>query len=116
MRSPFSFISSNVRVVMLDMFPFQLGDLPPPEIAVAKLRMRNRQVLTAHGLGAEAHDVEVEGPRPPALAPLPAPLRLDRPAVCPQLRRGERGLEQNHLVQIGRLRNRPDGRRLLDAR
>src|SRR6266545_7282000 len=111
MRSPFSFISSNVRVVMLDMVPFQLGDFPPPEIAVLQLRMRNRQVLAPHGLGAEPHDVEIQGPRSPTLAPLSAPLRLDRQAVCPQLRRGERGLEQNHLVQIPRLRNRPKGSR-----
>src|SRR5258705_2235412 len=105
MRSPFSFISSKVRVVMLDMFPFQLGDFPLPEIAVRELRMRNRQVPTPHRLGAEAHDIEVERPRAPPLAPRSAPLRLDRQSVRPELRRRERGLEENHLVQIRRPRN-----------
>jgi len=118
MRSPFSFISSNVRVVMLDMFPFQLGDFSLPEIAVRELRMRNRKVLTPHRLGAEAHDVEVERPRPPAVSPLAlsSPLRLDRPALREQLLGRERGLEQNHLVQIRRLRNRADRRGFLDLR
>src|SRR5690242_1340163 len=118
MRSPFAFISSNVRVVMLDMFPFQLGDFALPEIAVGELRMRNREVLTPHRVRAEAYDVEVEGPRSPALrvhAPSP-PLRLDRPALLEQRLRRECSLEQNHLVQIRRLRNRADRRCFLDLR
>src|SRR5258706_4956081 len=102
MRSPFSFISSKVRVVMLDMFPFQLSDFSLPEIAVLELRVRNREVLTPHRLGTEAHDVEVERPRSPPLAPRSAPLRLDRPALRQQLFGRERGLEENHLVQIRR--------------
>jgi len=118
MRSPFSFISSNVRVVMLDMFPFQLGDFSLPEIAVGELRMRNREVLTPHRLGAEAHDIEVERPRSPAVFPvaLSSLLRLDRPALLEQGLGRKRGLEENHLVQIRRLRNRADRRRFLDLR
>src|SRR5712691_976434 len=118
MRSPFSFISSNVRVVMLGMFPFQLGDFALPEIAVLELRMRNREVLTPHGPGTEADDIEIERPRSPTLpcpsAALSPPLRLDRPAFRQQRLGLERGLEENHLVQIRRLRNRPERRRFLD--
>src|SRR5258707_5142390 len=52
-------------------------------------------VPTPHRLGAEAHDIEVERPRAPPLAPRSAPLRLDRQAVRQELRRRERGLEEN---------------------
>src|ERR1700704_6142756 len=107
MRSPFSFISSNARVVMLDMFPFQLGDFPLPEIAVRKLRMRNRQGRLPHCFVAIPHDIEIERPRSPALASFPAPLRLNATAVFQERRRLQGGLEQNHLVQIWGLRNRP---------
>src|SRR5262245_64931247 len=106
MRSPFSFISSSVRVVTLAMSPFQLGDFAPPEIAVGQLRMRKRQLPTPYSLGAVPHDVEVQRPRPPALAALSAPLRLDRPAVRQQRGRLETRFEQNHLVQKRGLRNR----------
>src|SRR5205809_3915956 len=116
MRSPFSFISSNVRVVTLGMFSFQLGDFALPEIAVRKLGVRNRQVRFPHQLVAVAHDIEVEGPRSPALATFPSPLGFDAPAMCQERSRRQCGFEQNHLVQIWRLRNRSDGRRLLDSR
>src|SRR5258708_33037979 len=117
MRSPFSFISSNVRVVMLGMFPFQLGDFALPEIAVLELRVRNREVLTPHGPSTEADDIEIERPWSPALplprAALSPPLRLDRPAFRQQRRGLERGLEENHLVQIRRLCSPADRRPLL---
>src|SRR6266481_2652946 len=118
MRSPFSFISSNPRVVTLDMFPFQLGDFAPPEIAVPKLRVRNRQVRLADRLVPIANDIEVERPRSPALASFSAPLRLDATAVFEERRRLQRSFEQDHLVQIRRLRNRPPPERcrLLDTR
>src|SRR2546430_12017319 len=116
MRSPFSFISSNARVVTLDMVSFQLGDFALPEIAVRKLRMRNRQVRLPHRFVAVPHDIEVERPRSPALASFSAPLRLDPAAVLQKRRRYQRGFEQNHLVQIRRLRNRPEWRRLPDPR
>src|SRR6266852_6585 len=105
MRSPFSFISSNARVVTLDMFPFQLGDFALPEIAVRKLWVRNRQIRLPHRFVAIPYDIEVERPRPPALASFSAPLRLDAAAVLEQRRRLHCGFEQNHLVQIRRLRN-----------
>src|SRR5258705_2917497 len=105
MRSPFSFISSNVRVVTLDMFSFQLGDFALPEIAVRKLGVRNRQVRLPHRLVAEAYDIEVEGPRSPALATFATTLGLDRPTVSQELGRLQARFEQNHLVQIRRLRN-----------
>jgi len=116
MRSPFSFISSNARVVTLDMFSFQLGDFALPEIAVRKLGMRNRQVRLPHLLVAEADDIEVEGPRSPALATFATTLGLDRPTVSQELGRLQARFEQNHLVQIRRLRNRPERRCLLDLR
>ncbi len=114
MRSPFSFISSRVRVVTLDMFSFQLGDFTLPEIAVRKLGVRNRQVRLPHHLVAVAHDIEVEGPRSPALATFPPPLRFDAPAVHQERSRRQRRFEQNHLVQIRRLRNRPERLCLFD--
>src|SRR5258707_12476918 len=114
MRSPFSFISSNVRVVTLDMFSFQLGDFALPEIAVRKLGVRNRQVRLPHRLVAEAYDIEVEGPRSPALATFATTLGLDRPTVSQELGRLQARFEQNHLVQIRRLRNRPARRFLPD--
>src|SRR6266508_3688958 len=116
MRSPFSFISSNVRVVTLDMLSFQLGDFALPEIAVRKLGVRNRQVRLPHHLVAVAHDIEVEGPRSPALATFPSPLRFDVPAMYQERSRRQRGFEQNHLVQIRRLRNRPERLCLFDSR
>src|SRR3989442_8058678 len=103
MRSPFSFISSNPRVVTLDMFPFQLGNFAPPEIAVRQLRVRNRQVRLADRLVPIPHDIEVERPRSPALASFSAPLRLDAAAGFPPRRGLPCGFEQNHLVQIRRL-------------
>jgi len=114
MRSPFSFISSNARVVTLDMFPFQLGDFALPEIAVRELRVRNRQVRLSHRHVAVPHDIEVEGPRPPPLAACSAPLGFDAAAVRQERRRLQGGFEQNHLVQIWWLRNGSEGRRLLD--
>jgi len=98
------------------MFPFQLGDFALPEIAVRKLRVRNRQVRLLHRPVAVPHDIEVEGPRPPTLAAFSAPLDLDAAAVLEEGRRLQGGFEQNHLVQIWRLRNRSEGRRLLDSR
>src|SRR5258707_2611296 len=105
MGSPFSFISSNARVVTLDMFSFQLGDFALPEIAVRKLGVRNRQVRLPHRFLAEAHDIEVEGPRSPGLATFATTLGLDRPTVSQELGRLQARFEQNHLVQIRRLRN-----------
>src|SRR5881396_2653739 len=108
MRSPFSFISIKSRVVTLDMLTFQLRDLAPPELAIGELRMRNRQVRLSDSLVSVTHDVEVEGPRPPALAPFPASFRLDRQTPREQLRRRQGRLEQHHLIQERRLRHRPD--------
>ena len=116
MRSPFSYISSRVRVVTLDMFSFQLGDFTLPEIAVRKLGVRNRQVWLPHHLLAVAHDIEVEGPRSPALATFPSPLRFDAPAMDQERSRRQRSFEQNHLVQVRRLRNRPERLCLFDPR
>src|SRR5438876_7771225 len=97
MRSPFSFISSNVSVVMLDMFPFQLGDFPLPEIAVGQLGMGDRQPRLPHGALAVANDVEIEGPRSPPLAAFPAPLRLDRETIRQQLGRAQRQIGRAHV-------------------
>jgi hypothetical protein len=97
------------------MFPFQLGDFALPEIAVRQLRVRNGQVRLSHRHVAVPHDIEVEGPRPPPLAAFSAPLALDAAAVLEERRRLQGGFEQNHLIQIWRLRNRSEGRRLLDS-
>src|SRR6185503_4339225 len=116
MRSPFSFISSRVRVVMLVMLTIQLGDFALPEIAVGQLGMWNRQIRFSHDARYIAYDVEIQRARSPALAAFSTPLRLDRPAICQELGRAETRFEQHHLVQIRRLRNRTQRRRLVDSR
>src|SRR6185436_13212494 len=100
MRSPFSFISSSARVVMLGMRTIQLGDFALPEIAVRQLGMWNRQIGFPHDARSVAYDVDIQGARSPPLAALPAPLRFYRPALRQQVRRAETRFEQHHLVQI----------------
>src|SRR5882672_3479557 len=104
MRSPFSFMRSRSTVVSAVGFfssamghrgDFQLGNLAQPEITPRKLGMRDRQAGLVHDAGAEPHDVEVERPRAPALAPLAAALALDRSALCQQLLRREGGFEEH---------------------
>jgi hypothetical protein len=97
------------------MFPFQLGDFAPPEIAVGQLRVRNRQVRLSHRHVAVPHDIEVEGPRSPPRAAFSAPLDFDAATMLEERRRLQGSFEQNHLIQIWRLRNRSEGRRLLDS-
>src|SRR5437899_258840 len=117
MRSPFSFISSRVRVVMLGMVHrLELGDFAAPEVAVRQLGMRNRQIRLLHGALAVPHDIEVQGARPPALAPLTPSLRLDRATLPQQLVRSESRFDQHHLIQVGILRYRSDGRGLFHLR
>jgi hypothetical protein len=48
--------------------------------------------------------------------PVSSPLQLDRLAVRQQLGRLQTRLEEHHLVEIWRLRNWSEGRRLLHAR
>src|SRR5258708_24165347 len=104
MRSPFSFISIKSRVVTLDMLTFQLGDLALPELALGQLGMGNRQVRLSHSLVSVTHDVEVEGPRPPAFAPFPASLPPDVQAPREQLRPRQGRLDQHHLLHKRPLR------------
>jgi hypothetical protein len=98
------------------MFPFQFGDFAPPEIAVRKLGMRDRQIGLPHRLVAIPYDIEVERSRSPPFASRSAPIGFDAPALFQQRRRLQRGFKQNHLVQIRRLRDWSDRCRLLDAR
>src|ERR1700752_4730853 len=116
MRSPFSFISSRVRVVMLDMLApaIQLGDFALPEIAIRQLGVWNHQVRLPHDARSVAYDVEIQGPGAPPLAALPAALRFYLPAPRQQIRRAETRFEQHHLIQIWRLRNRAKGSGFLD--
>src|SRR5258705_12484931 len=100
MRSPFCFISSSDCVVTLDMAGcLELGELAQPEVAPGQLGMGDGQARLIHRPVAKAHDVEVEGPWPPALAPLASAVALDRAARGQERPRRERRLELHHLVQ-----------------
>src|SRR5260370_324788 len=67
-------------------------------------------------VSAPATDVGRGGARPPPPPPHAAALELNGRQLPEQLGRLEPGLEQDHLIQVGPLRYRPDGRRLLHAR
>src|SRR3989449_5344329 len=88
-----------------------------PEWAVRKLGVRDHERRLAHHPMAEADDVQVQGARSPAHArpALATALRFDRVQVREQLGGLEGGLEQDHLIEVGPLRYRPEGCGLLDA-
>src|SRR5437879_2996766 len=95
----------------------ELRQLPQPEGAVRKLGMWQYEVrLTQHPI-AEAHDVQVQSPRSPAdpRPALAAPLRFDRVQLDEKVGGLEGGLEEDHLVEVGPLRHRPEGGGFLDA-
>src|SRR6185295_8759857 len=96
---------------------FELRQLALPEGAVRKLGVRDHELRIAHDAIAEAHDVQVQGPRSPA-NPRPAlatAFRFDRVQVDEQLGGLEGGLEQGHLVEVGPLWYRAERGGLLDA-
>src|SRR3989449_8779650 len=95
----------------------ELRQLALPEGTVRKLGVRDHELRLAHHPITEADDVQVQGPWSPA-NPRPAlatALRFDRVQVDEQLGGLEVGLEQDHLVEVGPLRYRPEGSGLLDA-
>src|SRR2546422_6304485 len=80
----------------------ELRQLALPEGAVGNLGVRNNELRVAQHPIAEAHDIQVQGPRSPAHAgpALAAALRLDRVQVDEQLRGPERGLGDAPLVSM----------------
>ena len=94
----------------------QLGQLPSPEISRVLRRMRNDEIGSCRGLPVISDDVEVEGSRSPTHVARPTGLALDSLQFREQLPRRQLGLERDHLIEIGPLLNRADGRRLLDRR
>src|SRR2546426_2440827 len=95
----------------------ELRQLALPEGTVRKLGVRDHELRLVHHPITEADDVQVQGPWSPA-NPRPAlatALRFDRVQVDEQLGGLEGGLEQDHLVEVGPLRHRPEGSGLLDA-
>src|SRR4029077_7223371 len=82
----------------------ELRQLALPEGAVRKLRVRDHEVPLAYHPTTEAHDVQVQGPRPPANPAFAPALRFDRMELLEQLRGLECGLEQYHLIEVGALR------------
>src|SRR2546426_10320075 len=129
MRSPRSFMARSSWVVT-DFLSSAMGSrarrgsglelrqLALPKRAVRKLGVRDHELGLAHHPIAEADDVQVQGPRPPA-NPRPAlatALRFDCVQLDEQRGRLESGLEQHHLIEIGTLRHRTEGGGLLDAR
>src|SRR5439155_4770539 len=103
MRSPRCFRASSSWVVtafVSSAIGGQLRQLALPKGAVGNLGVRNNELRVAQHPIAEAHDIQVQGPRSPAHAgPALAPaLRLDRVQVDEQLGGLERGLEPDRLV------------------
>ena len=71
--------------------------------------MRDGQARLVDRLVAVEQQVEVDRPRPPALAALAAELALDREQPVEQLARRELGLERGGAVQEARLVGEPTG-------
>src|SRR5688500_4792796 len=94
----------------------ELDELPLPEVAVGKLRVWKGETLRIYHPVPELHDVEVDGPRAPALAALPAEQALDLQQLIEQRLRRHRRLQRHHLVEEIPLWLRSDRRRLLDGR
>src|SRR5260221_10862255 len=128
MRSARSFMARSSRVVIglvssamgrraWRRSGLELRQLALPERAVRKLRVRDHELRLAHDAIAEANDVQVQGAgSPPHLrATLATARRFDRVQVVEQLGGLEGGLEQDHLVEVGALRYRPERGSLLDA-
>src|SRR2546422_8905580 len=93
MRSPRCFRASSPWVVTdfgSSAIGGQLRQLALPEGAVGNLGVRNNELRVAQHPIAEAHDIQVQGPRSPARAgpALAAALRLDRVQVDEQLEIG----------------------------
>src|SRR5688500_10322884 len=81
----------------------QFCQLSTPEVAIGQLGMRNDKVFLVYVPVAEAHDVEVQRPGPPALRPGAPLLSLDGLAPLQKRARLQRGIEQHHLIKVGRL-------------
>jgi len=78
--------------------------------------VRHAQVSLVDGLPIETHDVEIERSRSPSLAPHASFARLDRVQVRQQIGRSEPRFDGQHLIEIGRLLDRPERRGFLDRR
>src|SRR5687767_10186397 len=73
----------------------QFRQFSPPEVSIGQAGMWNDKVAVIYLPGAEAHDVEIERARAPALGALP-PLLLFYLLAGPQQRpRRESGLQQH---------------------
>src|SRR2546426_12666233 len=107
MRSPFSFICRRACVVTGfgagasgtgGAQRLQLRELAEPKIAVGQLGMGIGESRLGDDPITIADDVEVQRARPPALAPIPAPLALDPQQYEQHVTPPERRLEQRHLI------------------
>src|SRR6266540_3401307 len=111
------FVSSGIGSRARRTSGVELRQLALAEGAVRRLGVRDYEVRLTHHPIAEAYDVQVQGARSPAnpRPALAAALRFNRVQVDEQLGGLERGLEQDHLVEIRPLRHRSEGGGLLDA-
>src|SRR5688500_7250536 len=105
-RCPAAFMaarSSTERGRVSAFIGTQFCQLSTPEVAIGQLGMRNDKVLLVYAPVAEAHDVEVQRPGPPALRPGAPLLSLDGLAPRQEGARLQPGIEQHHLIKVGRL-------------
>src|SRR4029077_18171037 len=93
----------------------ELSQFSLPEVALREAGMRNGQLRLPHDAVAVPDDIQVERARTPPDTPFSPALGFDGMEVIEQRRRLECRLEQDHLVQVGALRHRPEGGGLLDA-
>src|SRR5271167_2078707 len=93
----------------------QLRELALPEVAVGKLRMRNGQARLGDCAVAVPHDVEVQRARPPSRVALTTVDALDLEEMGEEITGRQRCLDSDHLIEIGILAGRADGRGLLDV-
>src|SRR5690242_14189361 len=126
MRSPRVFMAMSSRVVTdfgssaigrraRDRGSVELGKLALPERAIGELGVWNGQAGVVRHPVAKPHDVEIQGARSPAYAPLAPALRLDSVQVVEQRPGLERRLEQDHLIEVGSLGDGAEGGGLLDG-